>query len=138
MGFRKKKIPTPLSCVLKKLKKSCTRGNTRFYKIIFIVQNCQFLWYFQRIFNFVFFIFNFLIFFKFRLFYRILMRVNSIFYMYQFEGVGAPICDEVLLSIKNPQNQQHCLAFHIFFLFFHQLKSPFFSIYQLIAVYVKK
>ena len=79
MGFRKKEPPTPLSYVLKKLKKSCTRRNTRFYKIIFIVQNCQFLWYFQRIFNFVFFIFS--IFFKFRLLYRIFMRVNSILYV---------------------------------------------------------
>ena len=66
------------------------------------------------------------------------MRVNSIIYVYQFDGAGAPICEGVLPSIKNPQNHLHCLVFHIFFIFFHQLKSPFFSISSLNALYVKK
>ena len=52
--------------------------------------------------------------------------------------MGAPICEGYPLSIKNPQNQHHSLVFHIFFLFFHKLKSPFFSIYWLSTPYVKK
>ena len=138
MSFRKKKSPRRYRAFKKNKKNRVIEGILAFIKIFLQSKTDDFFGIFSvfLISHFPFLIFS--IFFKFRLFCRILMWENSNFYVYQFYGVGAPICDEVLLSMKNPQNQQHCLVFHIFFLFFHQLKSPFFSIYQLIAVYVKK
>ena len=119
MVFQKKKPPRRYRAFYKNKKNRVIEGILAFIKIFLQSKTDGFFGTFS-VFLFLYFpILIFSIFFKFCLFCRILMRVNSIFYVYQFYGAGAPICDEVLLSIKIPQNQQHCLVFHIFFLFFH-------------------